>query len=151
MPLLMISSCWLPDDYHGVLVKLILFQVVEQLLLNPTKCNPLKHSIQLCVKCKVETSHVAGHPCRMKVRTCDKTGSTLVHLLMFEAFMVVVERWFKRCTRSPGKQSASVVTGRLNASVFPKSLPDLWWIVKVYILKVNVHLMSCGWDSLCPT
>ena len=41
-------------------------------------------------------------------------GSVLVHLLIFEAFVVVVgDRWFNKCTRSPRRQSLSVVSGQV--------------------------------------
>ena len=70
--------------------------------------------------------------------------SVSVHLLIAEAFVVVAERRFKRCTRSPGRQSLSAVTGwgrQLSALAFPRLLPGLWRIVKLYALKVSVYRM----------
>ena len=47
---------------------------------------------------------------------------------MCAAVIVVADRWFTKCTRSPGRQSDSVLTGcgsQLIASALPRFLPGL--------------------------
>ena len=66
--------------------------------------------------------------CRTKSQTLDKTGLVSVHLLIFEALVAVADRWLNRRTRSPGRQSQSVVWvcgKRLSESAFPICLPGL--------------------------
>ena len=140
--MLVSSSCWLPDVFHVVLLTLPWVLGVVLLLEHPQRIQPsmILSSFLLDLKGLNPFSNSREKKAILVVgsyRLLKGLGLCVsVRRWMCAAVLVVDDKWFTKCTRSPGGQSDSVVTGwgsQLKASALPRFLPGLCDCITTYM------------------